>query len=64
MLIGKDCSYRWSRVLVLPDHNLILAFLKQYKEINHISLEIATIFKAIGRRILIQRSLTNLWGLC
>lgn len=61
MLIGKYCFYRWSRVVVLPDHNLILAFLKQYKEIDRNSLETATIFKDTGRRILLQRS--NLWGL-
>lgn len=61
MLIGKYCFYRWSREPVLPDHNLILAFLKQYKEIDRNSLETATIFKGTGRRILLQRS--NLWGL-
>lgn len=45
MLILKYCFFRWSRILVLPDHKLIIVFLKQYKEAECNSLETATVFK-------------------
>lgn len=45
MLILKYCFFRGSRTLVLPDHKLIIVFLKLYKEAECNSLETATVFK-------------------
>lgn len=45
MLTVKYCFFRWSRILVLPNHKLIIAFLKQYKEAECNCPETATVFK-------------------